>query len=100
VFCACENKQKPGDFAEEEAEKMTIRVTSPTFEEGDMIPPKYTSDGEDVSPPLNWEGVHRFREPWLRGSFSSERYTSILLQNLRAGYKAWHTKQLQKGRFA
>jgi Raf kinase inhibitor-like YbhB/YbcL family protein len=57
VFCACENKGKPSDSAREEAVKMKIKVTSPAFEEGGMIPPKYTSDGENVSPPLNWEGV-------------------------------------------
>lgn len=57
VFCACQNKKKADDSTIEETEKMTIKVTSPAFDEGGMIPPKYTSDGQDVSPPLNWEGV-------------------------------------------
>ena len=57
VFCGCEKEEKPSDSVKEEAEKMTIKVTSPAFEEGGMIPAKYTSDGENVSPPLNWEGV-------------------------------------------
>ncbi len=34
-----------------------IKVTSSAFEEGQMIPAKYTADGEDVSPPLEWEGT-------------------------------------------
>lgn len=57
VFCGCEKEEKPSDSVREEAEKMTIKVTSPAFEEGGMIPYKYTSDGENVSPPLKWEAV-------------------------------------------
>lgn len=41
----------------EEAEKMKIKVISPAFEEGGMIPSKYTADGQNISPPLKWEGV-------------------------------------------
>ncbi len=36
---------------------MDITVTSTAFEEGGMVPKKYTGDGEDVSPPLSWTGV-------------------------------------------
>jgi Raf kinase inhibitor-like YbhB/YbcL family protein len=36
---------------------MDIKITSTAFEEGGMIPRKYTCDGEDVSPPLAWTGV-------------------------------------------
>ncbi len=36
---------------------MDIKVTSPAFEEGGMIPRQYTCDGEDISPPLAWRGV-------------------------------------------
>ena len=36
---------------------MVIRITSPAFDEGGMIPKKHTCDGDDVSPALNWEGV-------------------------------------------
>ncbi|MHC4575359.1 MAG: YbhB/YbcL family Raf kinase inhibitor-like protein [Planctomycetota bacterium] len=36
---------------------MEIKVTSPAFEEGGFIPSKYTADGEDISPPLRWDGV-------------------------------------------
>ncbi|MBC8876189.1 MAG: YbhB/YbcL family Raf kinase inhibitor-like protein [Planctomycetes bacterium] len=34
---------------------MTIRSTA--FAEGDVIPQRHTGDGQDVSPPLAWEGV-------------------------------------------
>ncbi len=36
---------------------MAIKVTSSAFVEGGLIPAKYTCDGEDVSVPLQWEGV-------------------------------------------
>ena len=36
---------------------MTIELTSTAFSEGEMIPTRYTCDGEDVSPPLAWSGV-------------------------------------------
>lgn len=34
-----------------------IKVTSPAFNQGEMLPKKYTCDGENVNPPLSWEGV-------------------------------------------
>lgn len=36
---------------------MEIKITSPAFEEGSMIPDKYTCEGMDVSPPLSWDFV-------------------------------------------
>lgn len=36
---------------------MSISVRSLAFDEGGMIPAKYTCDGQDVSPPLTWEGI-------------------------------------------
>ncbi len=35
-----------------EEDHMSISVTSSAFKEGDMIPRKYTCDGDDLSPPL------------------------------------------------
>jgi Raf kinase inhibitor-like YbhB/YbcL family protein len=32
----------------------SMRVTSPVLSEGQPIPPKYTADGDNVSPPLKW----------------------------------------------
>ncbi len=36
---------------------MTLKVESPSFLEGAMIPRKHTCDGEDVSPELRWSGA-------------------------------------------
>lgn len=33
---------------------MTFHLTSPSFADGQPIPARYTSDGEDVSPALHW----------------------------------------------
>src|ERR1700744_5555259 len=34
-----------------------MQLTSPAFGHGGEIPTKYTADGQDVSPPLEWTGV-------------------------------------------
>ncbi len=34
-----------------------MEITSSAFKEGGMIPKKYTCDGEDISPPLEWSGA-------------------------------------------
>ncbi|MBN1816425.1 MAG: YbhB/YbcL family Raf kinase inhibitor-like protein [Sedimentisphaerales bacterium] len=31
-----------------------IKVNSSAFRDGEMIPAKYTADGQDISPPLEW----------------------------------------------
>ncbi len=36
---------------------MTMKVTSSAFQAGQAIPTKYTCEGEDISPPLQWSGV-------------------------------------------
>ena len=36
---------------------MEIKITSSAFEDGGMIPAKYTCDGADVSPPLQLDAV-------------------------------------------
>ena len=36
---------------------MSIRLHSVAFTEGATIPRRYTGDGEDLSPPLAWEGL-------------------------------------------
>ncbi|RMH08046.1 MAG: YbhB/YbcL family Raf kinase inhibitor-like protein [Nitrospirae bacterium] len=36
---------------------MTFTLTSSAFQEGAFIPKKYTCEGPDVSPPLQWQGV-------------------------------------------
>jgi Raf kinase inhibitor-like YbhB/YbcL family protein len=53
ALSACE----PQDDQQKGESKMDLKVTSTAFVDGGMIPPKYTADGQDVSPPLAWEGV-------------------------------------------
>ena len=36
---------------------MAMTLNSPAFQQNGHIPSKYTCEGEDVSPPLMWEGV-------------------------------------------
>lgn len=36
---------------------MSFRITSPAFMDGGRIPRKYTCDGDNVAPPLEWSGV-------------------------------------------
>lgn len=36
---------------------MAMKITSSAFDDQGRIPPKYTCEGEDVSPPLQWTGV-------------------------------------------
>ena len=36
---------------------MAMTLNSPTFQQNGHIPSKYTCEGEDVSPPLAWEGA-------------------------------------------
>src|SRR2546425_7834343 len=37
--------------------KMEIKLTSTAFQDGGMIPSKYTCDGANISPPLEWSNV-------------------------------------------
>lgn len=41
-----------------------MRLNSPAFSNGTAIPPVYTCDGQDISPPLDWrevpKGTHSF----------------------------------------
>jgi Raf kinase inhibitor-like YbhB/YbcL family protein len=36
---------------------MPLTLTSPAFEPNGPIPPIYTCDGNDISPPLSWSGL-------------------------------------------
>lgn len=36
---------------------MALQVSSPAFPDNTTIPKKYTCDGQDVAPPLQWTGV-------------------------------------------
>jgi Raf kinase inhibitor-like YbhB/YbcL family protein len=36
---------------------MTLSISSPAFQEGERVPAKYTCEGQNVSPQLEWSGV-------------------------------------------
>jgi Raf kinase inhibitor-like YbhB/YbcL family protein len=59
-----ERKREEATVEKAEEAKERMEVTSSAFEEGGMIPKKYTADGPNVSPPLEWksapEGVKSF----------------------------------------
>jgi len=38
-------------------EAMELKIKSSVFNEGEIIPQKYTCDGADISPPLAWDGA-------------------------------------------
>lgn len=46
------NVQSRGDAA-----VPTLKITSPAFSEGQPIPKRFTCDGANASPPLEWSGV-------------------------------------------
>jgi len=52
VFLCCCREEKQAQIPQEKGEPMEIKVTSPAFEQGQAIPPKYTCDGQDISLPL------------------------------------------------
>ena len=56
AICSGKEEKQVQDQAEK-GEAMDIKVTSSAFEQGGMIPAKYTCDGDDVSPPLKWAPV-------------------------------------------
>jgi hypothetical protein len=57
LFCQQGEKKTEKKEVKKEEMKMEIKITSPAFEHEGMIPVKYTCDGDDISPPLKWEGV-------------------------------------------
>ena len=58
ILGGCRGGRPAAPAAEEEASALpTFTLISPAFGEGEAIPTRYTCDGEDISPPLRWEGV-------------------------------------------
>ena len=56
LFCSFNNSAQAGSETAG-GKKMEIKITSSAFEDGGMIPAKYTCDGADISPPLRWDVV-------------------------------------------
>ncbi|MFH1052352.1 MAG: YbhB/YbcL family Raf kinase inhibitor-like protein [bacterium] len=45
--------------------KMDIKVTSTAFKDGEMIPSKYTCDGENISPQIAWTNYPKRTETFV-----------------------------------
>lgn len=56
LFCSCK-KNEETHLRSKGGKNMDIKITSSAFEPEALIPPKYTCDGDDISPPLQWETV-------------------------------------------
>ncbi len=55
IFSGCsqqKNINKQPNYQESKKEKISMKLQSPAFENNKSIPPKYTCDGDDISPPL------------------------------------------------
>src|SRR5262245_11541271 len=59
LVCACSRQSPPAanTNSRKQEEHMTLRVVSTAFQDGGLIPAKYTCDGENVSPPIDWSGI-------------------------------------------
>ena len=54
---ACLKSPRKNTARPEEASFMALTLTSPAFEHGQAIPRRYTCEGDDISPPLEWAGL-------------------------------------------
>lgn len=58
LLIACSSGKTPGPTpAGKNMTPAPVRVTSPAFADGQPIPVEFTCDGQDQSPPLQWQGV-------------------------------------------
>ena len=57
LIAGCERKPAAQPAPEKGATLMALTLTSTAFQDGATIPKKYTCDGQDLSPPLAWNGV-------------------------------------------
>ena len=48
---------KPADAAPKDAAKAEFTVKSPAFKNNERLPVEYSTDGENVSPAIQWEGT-------------------------------------------
>ena len=82
----------------------TFTLASPAFEEGSMIPPHYTCDGENINSPLRWEGAPKGTAsfallvddpdipPEVKERFGIEKWDHWVLYNIAPG-----TTSLEEG---
>jgi len=57
LLVSCKSNSVPDPSGLEGQRMATLNVTSTAFMGGEMIPQRYTCDGENVSPQLSWDNV-------------------------------------------
>jgi Raf kinase inhibitor-like YbhB/YbcL family protein len=57
ISCTKKNLEPISEKQNQERRKTEMVITSSAFKEGEMIPSKFTCDGDDISPQLSWSGV-------------------------------------------
>jgi len=59
LFLGCAGRQQTvvQPVSTPKEDKAEIKLTSAAFKDGQPIPPAYTCDGVNISPPLEWSGV-------------------------------------------
>jgi Raf kinase inhibitor-like YbhB/YbcL family protein len=59
LWCVCEllNTNSGSKVNDKGGNAMEIKITSTAFDEGGMIPARFTCDEDDISPPLMWDSV-------------------------------------------
>jgi Raf kinase inhibitor-like YbhB/YbcL family protein len=55
--CKPATTNNSGDKGSQPPPKSEIKLRSSAFQDGGMIPSKYTCDGANISPPLEWSGI-------------------------------------------
>ena len=53
----CQSKPKTDKATKELGKEKAMQLVSTAFDSGKMIPSKYTCDGENISPALQWDNV-------------------------------------------
>lgn len=56
VLSSCQGAKEQGS-TKNGVKEMEIKVTSKSFKEGEMIPAKFTCDGDDISPDIAWDKI-------------------------------------------
>lgn len=57
ISCGKKEETKPIQTETKQEKTMELKITSTAFDEGGLIPKKYTCDAENVSPPLSWSNA-------------------------------------------
>jgi len=57
IGCGTDREPAPTPTAKNGNQPVSLELTSPAFAPGEAIPAKYTCDGENVSPPLQWRNA-------------------------------------------